>query len=63
VPREFVFVGSLPRNAMGKVQHFRLKEQIAQGVAPAATPASGTEQNDPSDRHPGLLKWFVGRDR
>ena len=23
VPREYVFVDSLPRNAMGKVQHFR----------------------------------------
>jgi fatty-acyl-CoA synthase len=26
VPREFVFVDSLPRNALGKVQHFRLRE-------------------------------------
>jgi fatty-acyl-CoA synthase len=26
VPREIVFVDSLPRNALGKVQHFRLKE-------------------------------------
>ena len=26
VPREFVFVGDLPRTALGKVQHFRLKE-------------------------------------
>jgi fatty-acyl-CoA synthase len=26
VPREIVFVDSLPRNAMGKVQHFRLKQ-------------------------------------
>ena len=31
VPREYVFVDSLPRNAMGKVQHFRLKELIAGG--------------------------------
>jgi fatty-acyl-CoA synthase len=29
VPREFVWVESLPRNAMGKVQHFRLKAQLA----------------------------------
>jgi fatty-acyl-CoA synthase len=29
VPRAFVFVDSLPRNALGKVQHFRLREQIA----------------------------------
>jgi fatty-acyl-CoA synthase len=26
VPREFVFVDDLPRTALGKVQHFRLKE-------------------------------------
>ena len=32
VPREYVFVETLPRNAMGKVQHFRLKELIAEGV-------------------------------
>jgi fatty-acyl-CoA synthase len=29
VPREYVFVDSLPRNAMGKVQHFRLKDMAA----------------------------------
>jgi fatty-acyl-CoA synthase len=29
VPRAYVFVASLPRNAMGKVQHFRLREQVA----------------------------------
>ncbi|HEV7802796.1 MAG TPA: hypothetical protein VGP15_17100 [Burkholderiales bacterium] len=27
VPREYVFVDSLPRNAMGKVQHFVLRER------------------------------------
>jgi fatty-acyl-CoA synthase len=26
LPREFVFVAELPRNALGKVQHFRLRE-------------------------------------
>jgi len=26
VPREYLFVDALPRNAMGKVQHFRLRE-------------------------------------
>ena len=26
VPREYVFVDALPRNAMGKVQHFVLRE-------------------------------------
>lgn len=29
VPREVVFVESLPRNALGKVQHFMLKEQAS----------------------------------
>jgi fatty-acyl-CoA synthase len=29
VPREIVFVDTLPRNALGKVQHFVLKEQAA----------------------------------
>ena len=29
VPREIVFVDTLPRNALGKVQHFMLKEQAA----------------------------------
>ena len=28
VPRDVVFVDSLPRNALGKVQHFRLREQM-----------------------------------
>jgi fatty-acyl-CoA synthase len=30
VPRAFLFVDSLPRNAMGKVQHYRLKELAAE---------------------------------
>ncbi len=29
VPREIVFVDDLPRNALGKVQHFRLREMAA----------------------------------
>jgi fatty-acyl-CoA synthase len=41
VPREFVFVASLPRNALGKVQHFRLKEQVAAG-----TVGRGATSND-----------------
>ena len=28
VPRRYVFLDSLPRNALGKVQHFRLKQQV-----------------------------------
>jgi fatty-acyl-CoA synthase len=27
IPREFIFVESLPRNALGKVQHFRIRQQ------------------------------------
>jgi fatty-acyl-CoA synthase len=30
VPREIVFVADLPRNALGKVQHFRLREMVSQ---------------------------------
>jgi fatty-acyl-CoA synthase len=29
VPRRYVFLDDLPRNALGKVQHFRLTQQIA----------------------------------
>ena len=29
VPREIVFVPDLPRNALGKVQHFRLREMAS----------------------------------
>ena len=32
LPREVVFVDALPRNALGKVQHFRLRE--ADGARP-----------------------------
>ena len=28
VPREIVFVDTLPRNALGKVQHFVLRENL-----------------------------------
>ena len=33
VPREIVFVEDLPRNALGKVQHFRLREAEREGRA------------------------------
>jgi fatty-acyl-CoA synthase len=36
VPREYVFVDALPRNAMGKVQHFLLRERDAPLVAAKA---------------------------
>jgi len=60
VPREFVFVDSLPRNAMGKVQHFRLKELVAQGAAPAGAPvpdSTATTTGEP-DRPPGRWRWL-----
>jgi fatty-acyl-CoA synthase len=36
VPRAYFWVDSLPRNALGKVQHFRLKQRAAAEAAPAA---------------------------
>jgi fatty-acyl-CoA synthase len=33
VPRDFVFVDDLPRTALGKVQHFLLRELDAQSPA------------------------------
>jgi len=42
VPRAYFWVDGLPRNALGKVQHFRLKEQAAAAVK---TPAADTEQS------------------
>jgi fatty-acyl-CoA synthase len=32
VPRDIVFVDSLPRNAMGKVQHFRLRQLMGEAL-------------------------------
>jgi fatty-acyl-CoA synthase len=58
VPREFVFVESLPRNALGKVQHFRLKESIAADAAATPGPAAAVEDNDPPDRRRGPWRWL-----
>ena len=63
VPREFVFVDSLPRNAMGKVQHFRLKELVARGAAPTATPTSAPPLADNPDRPPGRWSRLLRRGR
>ena len=41
VPREVVFVDSLPRNALGKVQHFRLREQMNAEAPTLPSPACG----------------------
>src|SRR5262245_49436706 len=50
VPREYVFVDSLPRNAMGKVQHFRLKELIADGAVRASAGAATEQAADENRR-------------
>ena len=60
VPREFVFVDTLPRNAMGKVQHFRLKELIADGTVSGSADAPGTEQKTDENRRSGRWQWLVG---
>jgi len=45
VPREYVFVEALPRNAMGKLQHFLLRERDAPLVpAKAATRSQETKE-------------------
>lgn len=63
VPREYVFVDSLPRNAMGKVQHFRLKELIADGTVKASAGAPATEQGSDENRRTGRWQWLVGGSR
>jgi fatty-acyl-CoA synthase len=63
VPREYVFVDSLPRNAMGKVQHFRLKELIADGTVKATAEPPATEQGPDENRRSGRWQWLVGRSR
>ncbi len=42
VPREYVFVDALPRNAMGKVQHFVLRENDS----PLVPAKAGTQSQD-----------------
>ena len=37
VPREIIFVDDLPRTALGKVQHFRLKQLYAAALAQGET--------------------------
>jgi fatty-acyl-CoA synthase len=64
VPRAFVFLASLPRNAMGKVQHFRLRELIANEAGGADGLARKTEQQeDHAHRGTGRRKWLVRRRR
>jgi fatty-acyl-CoA synthase len=63
VPREYVFVSELPRTALGKVQHFRLRELIAKGAAPASTPPQRTDGKSDESSRPGRWQWLVGRGR
>ncbi|TMI98831.1 MAG: long-chain fatty acid--CoA ligase, partial [Alphaproteobacteria bacterium] len=49
VPREYVFVDALPRNAMGKVQHFRLRE-IDSPLVPAKAGTHGQEKRELDSR-------------
>jgi fatty-acyl-CoA synthase len=41
VPRRYVFLDGLPRNALGKVQHFRLKQQLADVTPPPGGRSAG----------------------
>ena len=60
VPREYVFVDSLPRNAMGKVQHFKLKALLAETPRESGTAA---EQTRDEDRRSGRWQWLTGGSR
>jgi fatty-acyl-CoA synthase len=60
VPREYVFVDSLPKNALGKVQHFRLKELIAEGAVGGSASAAATEEQAYADSRPRRWQWLVG---
>ena len=53
-PREYVLVDSLPCNAMGKVQHFRLKELMAERAT-----AGGREREPDENRRTGRWQWLV----
>jgi fatty-acyl-CoA synthase len=55
VPREYRFVAELPRNAMGKVQHFRLKQRLLGAAAADPAPQQG--------RRRGPLAWLLGGGR
>jgi hypothetical protein len=47
-------VDSLPRNAIGKVQHFKLREPLAQDAT------AGAREREPNeDRRTGRWQWLV----
>ncbi|MSW64489.1 MAG: hypothetical protein F2825_06310, partial [Actinobacteria bacterium] len=45
-PRDVRFVDALPRNTSGKLQHFKLREQLA-GTAPRSADAGRAERIAP----------------
>jgi acyl-CoA synthetase (AMP-forming)/AMP-acid ligase II len=62
VPREYIWLDDLPRNAMGKVQHFRLKEMLAKGTLAAHMPETlAAEPAADEARAGGRWKWLLGR--
>jgi len=64
VPRQYLFLEALPLNAMGKVQHFRLKQLIAGEAATGSPEArSTTERAADENRRPGRWQWLVRRRR
>src|SRR5262249_23860005 len=63
VPRQIVFVDSLPRNAMGKVQHFRLKELIAPPGVCADTGTPSALPQDHGERRVRRWRWPFGPNR
>ena len=49
VPRDYVFVETLPRNAMGKVQHFMLREHDSP-LVPAKAETQGQDNKELDSR-------------
>ncbi len=62
VPREYVFVDALPRNAMGKVQHFRLRE-LAAPLVPVPDQVGDKLQRAPSRPAEELDSRLRGNER
>jgi fatty-acyl-CoA synthase len=59
VPRQYLFLDTLPLNAMGKVQHFRLRQLIADAAITADGARPTTERTSHENRRAGRWKWLV----
>ncbi len=57
VPKAYVFLEALPLNALGKVQHFRLKQLIAEEAAPSREAGAKRERAAHEDRRPRRWQW------